>query len=263
MVQWDAERAERWSRSQAQRSEVYGPATERMLDLAEISSGNRVLDVAAGTGEQTLLAAKRVGASGYVLATDLSTEMLNFAAEGARKAGLANVGTRVLDAENLDLDADSFDAVISRFGLMLFSDPSKALSGMRRVVRPGGKVAVLVFSAAEKNPYEAVARTVAHRHGRRMPPLFSLGEQRLLENTFRSSGFSDFAVHVVATHRRFSSIREAIENLKDDFHGRSIIELPEAERQQAWEEVEQHLRRFEVPNGCELNGELLIGVGTK
>ena len=263
MAQWDAERAERWSRSQAQRSEVYGPATERMLDLAEISSGNRVLDVAAGTGEQTLLAAKRVGASGYVLATDISSEMLNRAANAARRAGLTNIETRVQDAENLDLDADSFDAVISRLGLMLLSDPQKALRGMRQVVRAGGKVAVLVFSVAEKNPYEAVARKVAHRRGRRMPPLFSLGEQRLLENTFRSSGFSDFSVHVVATHRRFSSIRKAIENLKDDFHGRSITELPNDERGQAWEEVEEQLRRFEGANGCELPCELLIGVGRK
>ena len=169
----------------------------------------------------------------------------------------------MLDAENLDLDADSFDAVISRFGLMLFSDPSKALSGMRRVVRPGGKVAVVVFSAAEKNPYEAVPRTVAQRRGKRMPRLFALGEQRLLEDTFRNAGFSAVSVHVVTTHRYFSSTKEAIRDLKEDFPGRSIIELPETEREQAWEEVEQQLGRFEGPNGCELSGELLIGVGTK
>jgi SAM-dependent methyltransferase len=169
----------------------------------------------------------------------------------------------VLDGEKLDLDEGSFDAVICRFGLMLFSDPPKALRGMGRVVRPDGKVAVLVFSAAEKNPYEGVPRTVAHRRGKRMPRLFVLGEQRLLEDTFRNSGFSTVYVHVVATHRHFSSTTEAIRKLHDDFHGRSIIELPETEREQAWEEVEQQLRRFEGPNGCELPGELLIGVGTK
>src|SRR5918994_7191691 len=104
MVQWDAERAERWMRDQAQRSEVYGTATEKMLELGEIRTGNRVLDVAAGAGEQTLLAARLVGPSGYVLATDISTDMLTFAADAARRAGLTNVGTRVLDAENLNLD---------------------------------------------------------------------------------------------------------------------------------------------------------------
>jgi ubiquinone/menaquinone biosynthesis C-methylase UbiE len=263
MAKWDAERAERWIHSQAQHSEVYRAATERMLELADLRTGNRVLDVAAGTGDQTLLAAQRVGPSGYVLATDISTDMLNIAANIVGRAGLTNVGTRVMDSENLNLDADSFDAVICRLGLMLFSDPSKALRGMRRVVRPGGKVAALVFSAAEKNPYEGVPRQVAQRRGRRMSPVFVLGEHRLVEDTFRNGGFSTVFVHAVATHRRFSSSKEAIENLQDDFHGRTIAELPSAEREQAWEEVEQQLRRFEGPNGCELPGELLIGVGTK
>jgi SAM-dependent methyltransferase len=263
MAQWDAERAERWIRSQARRSEVYGAATERMLYLADLRTGNRVLDVAAGTGDQTLLAAQQVGPSGYVLATDISTDMLDIAADVVRRVGLTNVGTRVMDSENLDLEADSFDAVICRLGLMLFSDPPKALRGMRRVVRPGGKVAALVFSAAEKNPYEGVPRQVAQRRGRRMSPVFVLGEHRLVEDTFRNGGFSTVSVHAVTTHRRFSSSTEAIKNLQDDFHGRIIAELPSSEREHAWEEVEQQLRRFEGPNGCELPGELLIGVGTK
>ncbi len=116
MANWD-ELAERMSRTQAQRDEVFGPATERMLELADLQAGNRVLDVAAGTGDQTLLAARRVGPTGYVLAIDLAANMLNAAADTVRKAGLTNVETRVMDAENLDLDADSFDAVICRLGL--------------------------------------------------------------------------------------------------------------------------------------------------
>ena len=105
MAQWDTDWADGWMCSQAKRSDVYGAATERMLDLADLCTGNRVLDVAAGTGEQTLLAAQRVGPSGYVLATDISTDMLNIAADAVRRAGLTNVGTRVMDGENLDLEA--------------------------------------------------------------------------------------------------------------------------------------------------------------
>jgi len=209
------------------------------------------------------LAAQRVGPSGYVLATDISTDMLEAAADAVRRAGLINVETRVMDGENLDLDSDSFDAVICRFGLMLFPDPPKALRGMGRVVKPGGKVAALVFSAAEKNPYEGIPRTVAHRRGRPMPRMFALGEYRLLDDTFRNGGFQRVSVHAVKTHRRFLSSVETIQKLKDDFHGRAISGLPDSERAQAWEEVEQQLRRFEGPNGCELPGELLIGVGTK
>ncbi len=120
MAEWD-ERAERYSRMQAERSEVYGPATEMMLDLADLRAGIRVLDVAAGTGDQTLLAAQRVGPNGYVLAIDVSTNMLNIATDAVRRVSLTTIETRIMDAENLDLDADSFDAVICRCGTVLDS----------------------------------------------------------------------------------------------------------------------------------------------
>lgn len=262
MATWD-ERADQWTRSQAERDETYGPATEQMLDMANINAGYRVLDVAAGAGGQTLLAARRVGRNGYVLAIDNSSAMLNNAAEAVRRAGLTNIETRVMNAENIDLDADFFDAVICRLGLMLFPNPPKALRGMRKVVKPGGKVAALVMSAVEKNPYEGVPRTVAHRHGRRMPPMFVLGEHRLLEDSFKNGGFQNVSVQAVTTHRRFSSSAEVIRQLKEDFPGRSIIELPDSKREQAWAEVEQQMRCFEGPNGLEVPGELLIGVGTK
>ena len=122
------ESADWWSAGQAARQQNYGAATEMMLDLAGVQAGSRVLDVAAGTGESTLMAAARVGPKGHVLAADVSAAMLNVAAEAARKAGLTNVETRVMNAENLELDTDSFDAVICRIALMLFSAPSKALN---------------------------------------------------------------------------------------------------------------------------------------
>jgi ubiquinone/menaquinone biosynthesis C-methylase UbiE len=115
-----------------------------MLHVANLRPGNRVLDVAAGTGDQTLMAARRVGPTGYVLATDISANMLKLASDAAREADLTNVETRVMDAENLDLDANSFDSAICRQGLMLFSNPVKALVEMRRVVKPAGKVGALV-----------------------------------------------------------------------------------------------------------------------
>ena len=147
------ESADWWSAGQAARQQTLGAATEMMLDLAGVQAGSRVLDIAAGTGDSTLMAARRVSATGYVLAADISASMLGVAAEAARKEGLTNVETRVVDAQNLALDADSFDAVICRIALMLFANPGRALSEMRRVVKPGGKVAVIVFSAIEKNPY--------------------------------------------------------------------------------------------------------------
>ena len=263
MAGFDSQRAERWSRTQAERSETLGPATEMMLELADLRTGNRVLDVAAGTGDQSILAAHRVGPSGYVLATDISTNMLNAADDAVQRAGLANVETRIMDGENLDLDADSFDAVICRLGLHNFPDPAKAVRGMRRVVKPGGKVAALVRSTAEKNPHQGAPSVVARCRGGTMLPNFALSEPGVLENAFRKGGFPDVAVHTVSTQSRFPSRAEVLRRLKDGVLGEPITKLPDAERKEAWAEVEQQLRRFEGPNGLELPGEMLIGVGTK
>ncbi len=262
MAEWD-ERAERWNRSQAQRNEIFGPATEMMLDLADLRTSNRVLDVAAGTGDQTLLAARRVGPNGYVLAIDTSTAMLTNAAEAIRKAGLTNVETRIMDAEDLDLDADSFDAVICRLALHTLPNPPKAVREMRRAVKPGGKVAALVRSTAEKNPYEGVPLTVAHGLGSTVPPMFALSEPGVLENAFRDGGFPNVTVHTVSTQRLFPSRAKVIRSLKDENIGQRIAKLPDAERELAWAKIEQQLRPFEGPNGWEFPGEVLIGIGTK
>jgi ubiquinone/menaquinone biosynthesis C-methylase UbiE len=216
VINWESsEVAERRSRGRARRAELQGPATQMTLDLAEVRTGSRVLDVAAGTGDQTLITAQRVGPTGYVLAADVSASMLKLAAEAAREAGLTNVETRVMDAENIDLDADSFDAVICQLGLFLFSNPANVLRGMRRVVRPGGKVAALVFSTVEKNPYQGIPMGVARRFGIAPLPLFSLGETDFLENTFRESGLRDVTVRALSFSRRFLSAAEMIRRLKE------------------------------------------------
>jgi ubiquinone/menaquinone biosynthesis C-methylase UbiE len=266
-----SEVAEKWDRGKTRRDAINAPANEMMLDLANLRSGSRVLDVAAGTGDQTLLAAQRVGPTGYVLATDLSASMLNIAAEAARKAGLDHVDTRVMDAENLDLDANSFDTVICRMGLMLFSNPVKALIGMHRVVKPMGRVVALVWSTEEKNPCRGVPLAVFHESGGDfsvVPGLrlmFALGPPGILEETFRASGFLDVAVHTVPTQWRFPSIAEVIRLTKNSFPGldRITAQLTESARELAWVEIEQQLSRFEGPNGFEAPGEVLIGVGTK
>src|SRR5437764_280336 len=102
-----------WQRGSAGRADLR-PITDRMLDLAGIRPGHRVLDVAAGTGEQTLMAARRVGPDGFVLATDIADRMLAYLDEAARNEGLTNVQTRLVDARLLELERDSFDAAICR-----------------------------------------------------------------------------------------------------------------------------------------------------
>ena len=148
-----------------------GPATEIMLDMAKIGPGHRVLDVAAGAGDQSLQAAERVGPSGYVLATDISANILDFAAQNARRAGHGNIETKVLDGEDLDVPAGTFDAVISRVGLIYFPDQQKALAGMKRALKPGGRVAAIVYSTAENNKFFSIPVSVIRRRANLPPPL--------------------------------------------------------------------------------------------
>jgi ubiquinone/menaquinone biosynthesis C-methylase UbiE len=147
--QWQTA-AEAWYRWSPTLNQWLGKATDRMIEMAGISAGHRVLDIAAGAGEQSITVAKKVGPTGYVLATDISANILEFAKEMAKKAGLANIETKVMDGENLALGDNQFDAVISRVGLIYFPDQQKALKEMFRVLKPGGRVAAIVYSTPEK-----------------------------------------------------------------------------------------------------------------
>src|SRR4026209_1517082 len=127
-----------WKRGEAARGRALDPLTELMLDLAGVTVGSQVLDLGAGTGDQTMLAARRAGPGGMVLATDISASMLALTQRAARDADLANVQTRVMDAQRLELEADSFDAGMARFSLQFVPDVPRALAEVRRVLKPGG-----------------------------------------------------------------------------------------------------------------------------
>ena len=265
------ESADWWSAGQAARQQLYGAATETMLDLAGVQPGSRVLDVAAGTGESTLMAAARVVPTGHVVAADVSPSMLNVAAEAARKAGFNNIETRVMNAENLELDTNSFDAAICRIALMLFPNPPKALKEMHRVVKPGGKVAVVVYAALEKNPFWEIFHKTVRRLGNIPPPapgepwMFALGEPGALEDLYRQADFLNVSVRAAPILRRSLSAAAAVENMRKGTGDiRELMSrLNEADRERAWVEIAEQFKRYEGPNGFEIPGEVLIGVGTK
>src|SRR4051794_33812626 len=128
MQTWNSsDAAERYRLGAVRRQLALGAVTERLLDLARIGAGMCVLDLAAGTGETSVLAARRVQPNGSVLAVDISQSMLEIAAGAAREAGLDNLETVVQDVAQLDLPGGSFDAAISRLGLMFLADPAHGL----------------------------------------------------------------------------------------------------------------------------------------
>ncbi len=169
--QWETA-AEAWHRWGPLLTAWLGGPTESMLDMASVGAGSHVLDVAAGAGDQSMQVADRVGANGRVLATDLSPGILEFAAHRAKEAGHQNVETLAMDGECLDqLDAETFDAVISRVGLIYFPDQQRALAGMKHVLKPGGKVAAMVYSTADKNEFFSVPVSIIRRRAQLPPPL--------------------------------------------------------------------------------------------
>jgi len=269
--QWDAA-AEAWHRWGPTLRSWLGPATERMLDMAGVASGWRVLDVAAGAGDQTLQTAARVGPGGSVLATDISPEILVFAAAEAKRAGHANVATRPMDAESLDLEDDSFDAVISRLGLMFLPNLPKALSETRRVLVPEGRVAAIVFSTGDKNGFFSQPVSIVRRHAKLGPPLpgqpgpFSLGAEGALAKAFRDAGFREVKVEVIAAPLRMKSAAECLRFEKESFGAlhQMLSSLDPAGREAAWDEVASALGSFENGQaGFVGQCELLIGVATK
>lgn len=248
-----------------------GPATERMLDLARVAPGCRVLDVAAGAGDQTLQAAARVGPGGSVLATDISPAILAFAAAEAKRSGYANVSTRAMDGEHLELEDATFDAVVSRVGLIYFPDRQRALAEMRRVLVPGGRVAAIVYASAEANGFFSVPVSIVRRHAKLGPPLpgqpgpFSLGGTGVLEAALREAGFRDVKSEVVAAPLRMKSAAECLRFEKESFGAlhQMLSSLDPASREAAWSEVGSGLRAFEREEGFVGPCELVVAVGTK
>jgi ubiquinone/menaquinone biosynthesis C-methylase UbiE len=266
-----AEYAEQWRRGKRLRGGASEAVTEMMLDLAKIHVGDRVLELAAGMGDLAIMTARRVGPNGYVLATDISANMLDLAAETVREAALTNVETRIMDAENLDVAPDSFNVALCRFALMLFPNVAKALAGVYRALKPAGRFAVTVWSTAETNPFHGLPLSIASRLAKiplpapGQPGLFALSGQGVLEECYTKAGFRDVAVRAVSVQRRFPSTIEAIEAMKDSFPRLKALmdKLSDTDRELAWREIERQLSQFEGPNGFEAPGEWLIGVGTK
>ncbi len=229
-------------------------------------------DIAGGTGGQTLQIAARVGPRGRVLAADIAPAILAFAQENARLAGYANVETRVLDGEALHaLPEGSFDAVVSRVGLIYFPDRQRALAGMRHALKPGGRVAAIVYAPADRNGFFSIPVSIIRRRAGLPPPLpgqpgpFSLGDPGVIEAAFQQAGFRDVRSQVVSAPLRMASVAECMRFERESFGAlhQMLAGLDEQGRQAAWAEIEDALRAFEGPEGFVGPCELIVATGRK
>ncbi|MFY9328467.1 MAG: methyltransferase domain-containing protein [Georgfuchsia sp.] len=268
--QWNKDGAA-WRRWTPTLDRWYGVATRQMLDLARIHAGQRVLDIAAGAGEPAISAAERVGPGGYVLATDISEGIIELALQVARERGLKQIATRAMDGEKLDLPDSSFDAVLCRLGLMYMPEPVTALREWRRVLRPGGRVAVAVFSTPDRNSWGAVPASIIRRRAQLPPPVpgqpgpFSLGGPGVLAGIFNQAGFANPEIRTVPVPHRITGAAEYVQVAREAFgaFNAMMAHLPPQERESVWNEIEGAMRSFESPGGFEVPGECLVGVATK
>jgi SAM-dependent methyltransferase len=241
-----------------------GPATELMLDLALVGPGTSVLDIAAGSGGQSIAAGRR---GAVVLATDISPNILREAEEAARAAGVSTVATRVLDGEKLDVDAGTFDAAISRLGLMYMPDKQGALAEARRALRAGGRYAAIVFAEADRNGFFSVPIGIIRRRAQLPPPAPGLPGPfscTALGDQLEAAGFRDVEVHRVGAPLELSSARECARLERESFGAlhQMLAGLTEDERSDTWREIEEALASFEAAEGFSGPCELLVGAGT-
>jgi SAM-dependent methyltransferase len=249
-----------------------GDATDRMLDLAGVTAGSSVIDVAAGAGGQSIAAALRAGTSGRVLATDLSPEILRYAAQAAADAGVENVSTRELDGEHLhDLDAGGFDAAISRVGFIYFPDRHRALTGIHHVLRDSGRFATITYSSAATNQFFSLPVSIIRRRAGLPAPApdqpgpFSFADPELVHRELTAAGFHDIVIELIDAPVQLPSAAECARFERESFGAlhQMLASLSPQEQRSVWAEIEEALGQFETDPGFVGPCELVIAGATR
>jgi SAM-dependent methyltransferase len=183
---------------------ITGLVNDWLLERADPQPGQTILELAAGTGDLGLMAARRVGGDGRVLSTDFASEMVDIARRQGEARGLSNVEYRVLDAERMALDDGSVDGVLCRWGYMLMADPGAALRETRRVLRDGGPLAFGVWATPDRNPWAAVPGMTLVQRGHLPPPdptapgIFAMGMPDRIRALVTGAGFAEAEIDEIA-----------------------------------------------------------------
>jgi SAM-dependent methyltransferase len=223
-----AEMLERWGRAaagwgkRAQRVREFGmPVSAWMLDHAGLQPGLRVLELAAGTGETGFLAAELVRPGGLLVCTDATDEMLEVARARAAELGIDNVEFRRIELEWIDMDTASVDVVLCKWGLMFAVDPEAALREVRRVLRPGGRVALAVWDEPPVNPWATISTRALVELGHTTQPdpdapgMFALALPERLRDLLEGAGFLEVVVESIEPPRAFDSVEAYIAETDD------------------------------------------------
>jgi SAM-dependent methyltransferase len=260
-----------WSEHAAYADARGAEVAEVMLGLTTPAAGEHVLELACGPGGLGLAAAARVAPGGRVVLSDVAAQMTAIASARADAAGLTNVGTCVLDLERIEQPADAYDVVLCREGLMFATDPARAASEIRRVLRPGGRVALAVWGPRERNPWLGVVfDAVSAQIGRPVPPPgvpgpFSLGDSDRLAGLLSAAGLADVTVSELSVPLRAASFEEwwmRTSALAGPL-ATILTSLPEPARRALRSDLHEATSAYRTPTGLEFPGVSLIAAARR
>lgn len=240
-----SESARYWEKYRETIREMFAPVSEALIEEAGIVRGHAVLDIAMGPGEPALTIADAVGPDGKVVGTDAVAEMVEAARREASRRNLRNTTFEVALADHLPFAAESFDAVVCRFGVMFFPSPVDALREMVRVLKPGGKIALAVWHTAAQNPFQSTVAKVVERYVESTPlapdapDMFRFAEPGKLLRIMSEAGavatserLLQFAIRARMSSEEFWKIRsEMSENLRSKLATLSQPQLEELKKE--------------------------------
>ena len=261
-----------WASRRDQIEAVSAPCREAMLGDLDPQPGETILELAAGTGDTGFDAAERIGAEGRLISSDFSPAMLDEAQKRGVERGVENVEYRVIDARKVALEDDSVDGVLCRFGYMLMTDVEAALSETRRVLRPGGKVALAVWASPERNPFFMIPAISLIQRGYMPAPepppapgLFSMADPERIEALLHGAGFDEARVEEVPLAFPVPNAEKHLEFMGDTAGPIAMVlqGLSEDQRAEVLGDVEDSLRRFATDGGGHrLPGLAICAVGS-
>ena len=260
-----------WERRREDIESVCTPIRDWMVTEVRPSEGDTVLELAAGVGETGFQAAAAVGERGRLITTDFSPAMVDAARRRGTELGVKNVEYNVTDAEHVDLDADSVDGALCRFGYMLMADPAAALDETRRVLRPGGRLALASWGAPERNPFFGLIGMSLGLRGH-IPPLepppapgpFSMASPERTTALLEGAGFSEVRTEEIPVRFVLPDVDEYLSLIADTAGPIALVmrALPDAERAAVKQDVEEAFPRFAVEDRYELPGVALCAVAS-
>ena len=241
------------------------PAQQKLLQLANIKDGDKIIDIACGTGLVSFPAAELAGEKGFVLANDISDKMVEAGTAIAKERDLSNISFQRMDAEELMVEDDSYNIALCALGLMYFPDPLKAIKEMHRALKTGGHAAVAVWGQRKKCGWAEVFEIVDRRVASEVCPMFfNLGNEGTLQKYMSAGGFKNISVERINSVLNYSSGEEACGAA---FLGGPVAlaysKFSDDVKKEVYKEYIDSLKSFKQTDGYHVPGEFVVAIGFK